>query len=140
MILLLTVPNEGVKIDEQEMPVLINYINNTSCVAISCFLTLTKLLLFNQKFSLIVSICLFVFQNLKFIQKLNITLFKWNFIIFGLLGSISWIKIISDLILDCTIYISIEYKISPTLLASLLIAAGNTIPDFFNDGNLARIG
>jgi len=61
-------------------------------------------------------------------------------VFFGLIGSITWIKLISDLILDNVLLMSTLSNINSTFLACVIIAAGNTLPDLFNNGNLSSLG
>lgn len=55
-------------------------------------------------------------------------------------GAVAWIKILSVLILDFIYFLAFYFSIEEIMLATLIIAAGNSLTDFFNNTALALQG
>ena len=55
-------------------------------------------------------------------------------------ATIAWIKIFSDIIIDFITFLAFYFNVHKVILSAILLAAGNTIGDFFGNGALSKSG
>ena len=140
IVYIMTIPNLVFSLDQREMPFLIWFYNDTFTIGISSFLLIKNFSNLNLEYVLLISLIITVLSILTVIKVSLKSYHRWLMVIFGLGGCLAWIKITAQIILSCIYEISIDYSIDPTFLATILISAGNTVPDLFNNGYLSALG
>lgn len=140
LVYIITIPNLVFSLDQKEIPFIIWFYNETFTIGISSFLLIKNFSNISVEYILLFSLIITVLSIISVIKISLKSYHRWLMVIFGLGGSLAWIKITAKLILSCIYEISFEYSIDPTFLATVLISAGNTIPDLFNNGYLSALG
>jgi len=139
LMLFICTPNILFHLKENVMPKIIIYSNRMLSPLISILIT-SKLLLGLSNILSIYLVVLFVFL-LIFIELFRYDKKTYFYIIITcqLLSSIYWIKLFSKITMNTVFSISTD-KMGKIVLSTILVATGNTIPDFFNDGSLSALG
>jgi sodium/potassium/calcium exchanger 6 len=86
--------------------------------------------------SFAVALLCLVLEALRINKHVTDTIYE----LIAVFGAMSWIKILSVLIIDFVSFLSFYMSMEELTLAILVIAAGNSIPDFFNNTALALHG
>ena len=74
------------------------------------------------------------------IIKINKNLLDIFVEIISVFAAIAWIKIFSEIIIDFITFLAFYFNINQVILSCLLLAAGNSLGDFFGNGAMSKAG